>query len=295
MDIAIYDNYSGIYKNVNIEKYKKDFLCIPYMVVIICQSGSAKYKFHYNEISLKRGSMILIPPKVHFITSQSDDEYKFDAMAIGESMFWLVDEVTVRPQFEHILGGVPTVKLSEAQLQMGHYVFNYIHELRQRYSEEDENGKKYIQKITEGYLKVMLLEACHMVSKADKSLNSHSKQALMTQKFFKDLSINFKNRENLSFYAKEAGVTPKRLSRIVKEQTGKTPIEWMDKFSILEAQKMLNTMDMTIQEISFDLNFATPSHFTKFFKHHCGMTPSEFRHHSEWRDYTSSDSEELKL
>ena len=46
---------------------------------------------------------------------------------------------------------------------------------------------------------------------------------------------------------------------------------------MLEAKKMLRNTDESIQTISFDLNFATPSHFSKFFRSKTGMTPKEFR------------------
>ena len=47
------------------------------------------------------------------------------------------------------------------------------------------------------------------------------------------------------------------------------------------AIKLLKKTKNSIQVISFDLNFATPSHFSKFFKDKTGQTPKEFRKMSE--------------
>ena len=51
----------------------------------------------------------------------------------------------------------------------------------------------------------------------------------------------------------------------------------MDNYVLLESKKMLRSSDESIQSISYDLNFATPSHFGKFFKKRTGMPPKEFR------------------
>ena len=45
----------------------------------------------------------------------------------------------------------------------------------------------------------------------------------------------------------------------------------------MAAKRMLIENKYKLQDISYDLNFATPSHFSKFFKTQTGMTPSQFK------------------
>jgi AraC-like DNA-binding protein len=45
----------------------------------------------------------------------------------------------------------------------------------------------------------------------------------------------------------------------------------------MDAKSKLKSTDMTIQEISYSLNFPNASFFGKYFKRHVGMTPLEFR------------------
>lgn len=72
-------------------------------------------------------------------------------------------------------------------------------------------------------------------------------------------------------------LTPKHLSGVVKEVSGKTVGEWIDELVILEAKALLNSSSMNIQEIADRLNFANQSFFGKYFKHYTGMSPKEYR------------------
>ena len=46
---------------------------------------------------------------------------------------------------------------------------------------------------------------------------------------------------------------------------------------ILEAKAMLKSSEQSIQEIADELHFANQSFFGKYFKHHTGFSPKEYR------------------
>lgn len=81
----------------------------------------------------------------------------------------------------------------------------------------------------------------------------------------------------LAFYARELDITPKYLSKLVRDITGRSAPDWIDSFLILEAKNMLKYSRMAIKEIVDKLHFPDQSSFYKFFKLHTGMIPSEYR------------------
>ncbi len=104
-----------------------------------------------------------------------------------------------------------------------------------------------------------------------------SRQRQMLEQFIK-LAINDHAREHMvGYYADKMCVTPKYLSKIVKEASGRSAPEWLNELLILDAKNMLRHSDMTIKEISARLNFPSQSFFFRFFKMHTGQTPTQYR------------------
>ncbi len=99
----------------------------------------------------------------------------------------------------------------------------------------------------------------------------------VTESFLTLVQRHFKTERFLEFYADKLGITRKHLSRVVKEQTGISPVEWIERNVILEAKVLLKSSTMTIQQISDSLNFSSQSFFGKHFKRYTGYTPGEYR------------------
>lgn len=110
-----------------------------------------------------------------------------------------------------------------------------------------------------------------------KQTSSVSRFGRIATKFISLVQMNFRKQRFLEFYASELGITTKHLSRTVKSDTGHTAAEWIERFVILEAKVMLRSSNLTIQQISNELNFPTQSFFGKYFKKHVGQSPKEFR------------------
>ena len=78
-------------------------------------------------------------------------------------------------------------------------------------------------------------------------------------------------------FADRLNVTPKYLSRLLKETVNRRPSDIILLFTMKAIEHRLRFTDMTMQQIAYDLKFANASFFGKYFKEHTGMTPLEFR------------------
>lgn len=78
-------------------------------------------------------------------------------------------------------------------------------------------------------------------------------------------------------YAEMLRLSPQSLSRILKENTGSAPSDFIEQRLLLEARRLLVHSSMTISEIAYHLGFATPSNFGRFFKAGCGVSPGAAR------------------
>ncbi|MDE6697622.1 MAG: helix-turn-helix domain-containing protein [Muribaculaceae bacterium] len=106
---------------------------------------------------------------------------------------------------------------------------------------------------------------------------SQDSAARLSDRFIKLVKDKFRTERFLEYYAEELGVTPKHLSRTVKAQTGYSAASWIERFLILESKILLKSTNLTIQQISDNLNFPTQSFFGKYFKKNVGLSPKMYR------------------
>jgi AraC-like DNA-binding protein len=109
------------------------------------------------------------------------------------------------------------------------------------------------------------------------SPEKQSKQDLLMKRFLDLVKINFKRERGVEFYAGLLCLTPKYLSTVVKQNSEKSASEWINDFVILEAKAVLRSSNLTIQQISDELNFPSQSFFGKYFKRRVGVSPKEYR------------------
>ena len=104
-----------------------------------------------------------------------------------------------------------------------------------------------------------------------------SKQELLLERFFDCVQNHYKKERGVDFYADKLCLTPKYLSTVIRQTSGKTAGEWIDEYVVLEAKALLKSTNMTIQQISDELNFPSQSFFGKYFKRLAGVSPKEYR------------------
>lgn len=109
------------------------------------------------------------------------------------------------------------------------------------------------------------------------SLQSTTRSRMIFEQFIRLVSEYHTKYRNVGFYAEKLCLTPKYLSKLIKNASGRSAPEWIDSYVILEAKNLLKYSDISIKEIVYRLNFPNQSVFYKFFKARTGMTPSGYR------------------
>ena len=84
-------------------------------------------------------------------------------------------------------------------------------------------------------------------------------------------------QHQISFYADRLCLTERYLGTIVRQASGATAKEWIDRALVTRAKIMLKHSDKTIVQISDELCFPNPSFFSKYFRRLTGMTPMMYK------------------
>ncbi len=108
------------------------------------------------------------------------------------------------------------------------------------------------------------------------------RQSQIFQEFFNLVITNYKKEHRLIFYAEQMCITPRYLSRVIKDVSGRSASEWIDVFVTTEIMHQIHFTNRSIQQISYDLGFPNQSFFGKYFKAQTGCSPKIYRLSHKW-------------
>jgi AraC family transcriptional activator of pobA len=77
--------------------------------------------------------------------------------------------------------------------------------------------------------------------------------------------------------AKEVGVAQSTLARACMEVVGRTPLQLIHDRQMLEARRLLAYSTLSVAEVGYQLGFADPSYFSRFFLRCAGISPLDWR------------------
>lgn len=86
-----------------------------------------------------------------------------------------------------------------------------------------------------------------------------------------------KGMPTVNYMAAELNLSPKYLSDILKQETGKTAMELIHLYIIAEAKNMLTEGDKSVSEIAYQLGFENPPYFSRLFRKEVGISPTEYK------------------
>ncbi|WEK21622.1 MAG: helix-turn-helix domain-containing protein [Candidatus Pedobacter colombiensis] len=87
----------------------------------------------------------------------------------------------------------------------------------------------------------------------------------------------FKEERLVAFYASKLNISANYLNILCKKNLNVSATQLIQQRVLLEAKRMLQSTDLSIKEIAFELGFVDHAYFSNFFKSQTEITPTEFR------------------
>ena len=105
------------------------------------------------------------------------------------------------------------------------------------------------------------------------------RQKMILERFKDLLNGHCEKQHEVSWYAEALTISADYLSKITKENDGRSARAWINAAIIAKAASLMHYADLNIKEISEKLNFTDQSSFGRFIRKNTGMSPKEFRGH----------------
>lgn len=101
------------------------------------------------------------------------------------------------------------------------------------------------------------------------------------RKFMEMLSKDNGIHRSVAYFADALCYTPKHFSKVIKQSSGRTPLELINENCIQHIKYRLKHSDRSIKEIAEEFNFPNQSFFGKYVKMHLGTSPVNYRNGKE--------------
>ena len=244
-----------------------------------CVEGSVDCSVNLTDYHLTTGTLLLITPgNIIRITQPDELDQNLRVTLICVSASYIsnigINPSKVLVEAVEVLRD-PCIHLSDDEAEMLHKYVNLALDIT-------KTNSQFVKESIGGLVSSVFYQFAGFLANSKRREDMEkpvrtTRQRQMLEQFMK-LAINDHAREHLvGYYADKMCVTPKYLSKIVKETSGRSVPDWLSELLILDAKNMLRHTDMTIKEISARLYFPSQSFFFRFFKNHTGQTPTQYR------------------
>lgn len=268
-DMDCLENYFAIFDTI----VSTDPETLNGLMFATCQAGSCCFSVDLKQHTLHPNDTLLMLPGQTVRPGERSKDFKGRFMFISNEF---MANVTFRRRQNafafFIVRDNPLIHLSENDMQMFVQYHDFI---RKRMREAPDASRVEIVQHLLGALFYEFLAIDDPLTDEHK-VHLSRKDDICRQ--FLDLLIkHYRENRSVSFYADKLFITPKYLSATLRAVMGKRAGEMIDDYVLLQAKVLLKTTDLTVQQISEELNFANQSFFARYFKHLAGISPTAYR------------------
>ncbi|WP_308653851.1 helix-turn-helix domain-containing protein [uncultured Alistipes sp.] len=242
-------------------------------VILFCRRGSATVTVDQLCDRITRDTLLLLLPGSILHLNERTDDFRVRFCAFSLELF---SEAAYRldPSFFHVLHEHAIIRLP-ARIVEG--ARNWFQMASYTYRDRDNIFRNTIIR---NRLQNVLLEAFDKTRRFAPDVHPQSgttRQTDLFQRFVALVHEHCTEQREVVFYADRLCISTRYLSTIIRSVAHSTAKEFIDRSVVLEIKMLLESTELSVQEIAYRLHFPDQSYLGRFFKKHTGVSPTEFR------------------
>ncbi|NOR57824.1 MAG: helix-turn-helix domain-containing protein [Sulfurimonas sp.] len=240
--------------------------CAHYTCILALKGGSIRHVNQYDYTITAQSLQLLVPGAIHsFEDTQANSEF-----------IVLIFNPEFLPQEVEELLAFHNKYLQSVDLDC--IEFKNVLNIYEQLNIEYKNLKSDYKEIAK-HLLIQLLYILKREKLAKPKIEIKNRGQQISNKFLSLIEEHFQEYKSVKSYADILNITPKHLSETIKDSLGKSALHFIHKRIIKEVQYLLCYSDMSIKQISSNLNFENSSDLGRFFKRYEGLSPNAYRLH----------------
>ncbi len=271
MKEPIINNSLMLYNTTENHKYPSDFLG-RYHIHILCHAGKAQFSFMGMTYTMEEDDWTIWQMSSQINDTLYSPDFNADFLLVDKDFLleYNPEKIWASKAFVFIKKN-PVFHLDERGKAMIEH--NFI-QIKRRIAEPHLFQKEILGR----QLQIFLFDLWEIYKNAMEHIQqTDDSSALLFTRFMNLLPEYSKTEREVAFYANKLCVSAKYLSEVVKKSSAHPASYWINGYAMQEILALLKRSDLTLAEISNQMNFYNPAHFTRFVKKQTSDSPSELK------------------
>jgi AraC-like DNA-binding protein len=240
---------------------------------IIALRGSSTLLYSGREITIERNHLFVYMPGFPISVKEVSEDYASLCLVADES--FTVETPSIRNAVRSAL--LPIFEMRQPVMDISQEESERLSSLFRMAGEYLRSENPMRQEMLKNLYALFLMDLSSILSKQTKRGGFGKRAEELFMNFMDLLPKHFVSEHGIEFYADALNVTPTYLSRAVRQVSGRTVVEYINRLLLMEAIWLLESTSLSIDEIAERVNYADSTTFGRFFFRMKGVTPREYR------------------
>lgn len=245
-------------------------IAIDYFNIVLCKHGEAELSVNLQPFKEVQGTVVFFFPGDVIKVERMSDDFELESLMCSADI-WHEASEGINQLYLHYLHCHFHIDqpLATAVIEQ---TFNLMETLLHAYS------PTLLREIVILQVKSILSSFVLHAKMNPSELNiKNTRSDNLFNAFKYHLGKHYRKNRDVLFYADKMHVTPKTLSTVVKENTGKSAKAAIDAYTVMQLKLTLSNSEQSIKEVAWQYNFSSLPFFCEYFRRHTGMTPQQWR------------------
>ncbi|WP_052080535.1 helix-turn-helix domain-containing protein [Porphyromonas macacae] len=253
-----------------INKMQESLKCYTFTLVT---HGWLKIISNKREMMLTSGDLYTYAPGFSISILSASEDYRSICLLADEVMTF--DLPVVRNAIR--VAYSPMVQLSEPKLHLSDDSTKRLERRMNLAIEYQESDHLFLHESLRTVYTLFLLDVMNIMKRTliHNTISERTENIFIG--FIRLLSQHFTEHHDVAYYAGQLCITSTHLSRIVRQVTNRTVVDYINHMLLMEASWLLQSTNLSIATIAERLHFANQSSFGRFFTRMKGIPPKVYR------------------
>ena len=244
-------------------------------LILACNVGRLMLDVNGETTQIQGVEALILPPKTRLSNYMASPDVRCDFVGISSALVkrLLGSHIDEWNNSIYVNRTNHIVADEEVQRQFAYYRDIITFKMQQH---ERRFHHEVVQSILQAILFDYLEKMLESVPVLEVESISNQKAALF-KRFLELLTTRHVKHQLVDTYAQELCVSPNYLTKICRELSGKTALEWIREYTEADIRYYLLNTDLSVKEIADELGFPNLSFFGKYCRRAFGKSPNEFR------------------